>query len=226
MYSSILLDAGGVILDETLYEKETKELIISVLDKVIGNYTAEDYVSDLDESIKAFSPHNRQYIFWKHSDNNIERYNRLWKQFKTEWDGKNHELKIMSGIKTEIISLSQRYNVILAGQYGKDIINILIKEDLLSYFTNKLSQDDFKITKPDPRYFEQICSSAGVKAEECIMVGDRIDKDIVPAKQNGMATVFIRSGVYKNQTARTPDEMPDLTLDSVIGLAESIEKKF
>jgi ribonucleotide monophosphatase NagD (HAD superfamily) len=47
------------------------------------------------------------------------------------------------------------------------------------------------------------------------MVGDRIDKDIIPAKMIGMKTIRIKSGIHKNQEPRTPDEMPDLSINEL-----------
>jgi ribonucleotide monophosphatase NagD (HAD superfamily) len=56
------------------------------------------------------------------------------------------------------------------------------------------------------------------------MVGDRIDKDVIPAKLLGMKTILIRVGLHKNQQPRIPFEVPDAELDSVIGLADAILK--
>ena len=47
------------------------------------------------------------------------------------------------------------------------------------------------------------------------MVGDRIDKDIIPAKLVGMKTIRIRTGIHKNQEARTPEEIPDITVNEL-----------
>jgi ribonucleotide monophosphatase NagD (HAD superfamily) len=97
---------------------------------------------------------------------------------------------------------------------------------VLTLFVNELSQDDYYLTKPDPRYLEQICIKAKIKANECIMIGDRIDKDIIPAIQNKMGTVFVKTGVYKNQRPRTVDEIPDLVIENINGLGESIKERF
>jgi putative hydrolase of the HAD superfamily len=226
MYTTVLLDAGGVILDEQKYEEETKELLFKIINSEIGNYSFEKLDTDINESINVFAPHNRQYVIWKYCNNNIDSFYYLWKKFKTEWNKLEHDLVLMKGISGEIKMLSRKYSIILAGQYGQNIIELLKENNILQYFSNTLNQDNFSITKPDPRYFEQICKQSLIHPVDCIMVGDRIDKDILPAKQNNMGTVFIKSGIYKNQTARTPDEIPDVILDSVIGLSNRIEEKF
>jgi putative hydrolase of the HAD superfamily len=63
--------------------------------------------------------------------------------------------------------------------------------------------------KPDVRLFQHACEALGVVPEECIMVGDRIDCDIVPAKQLGMRAVRLRTGRHASQEPRTQHERPD-----------------
>jgi len=53
------------------------------------------------------------------------------------------------------------------------------------------------------------------KSEESIMVGDRIDKDVIPAKMIGMKTIRIKNGIYKNQEPRIPEEKPDITVEGI-----------
>ncbi len=71
-------------------------------------------------------------------------------------------------------------------------------------------------------YVARIAEVSGVRPEACVMVGDRIDKDVIPGKQNGMGTVFVRTGIYKIQTPRTLLEVPDITMDGLTGLAEKV----
>jgi HAD superfamily hydrolase (TIGR01549 family) len=221
-YKAILLDAGGVILDETEYELLTEKIIIEVISAMISPYGKNEYMMDLQESIEKYSPHNRQYIIWKHCKNDLHLYTKIWGTFRDKWKEINNKLELMAGIERELEILADRYELILAGQYGDSLIKLLEEKSLIHLFKTRLSQDAFSITKPDPRYFADICKAANVECRNCVMVGDRIDKDVIPAKQNSMATVFIRSGIYKYQKPRTPDEIPDLILESVYNMANSI----
>ncbi len=45
--------------------------------------------------------------------------------------------------------------------------------------------------KPDPRPFRQIIRELGCSADECLMVGDDIPVDLVPAAKLGMATYHV-----------------------------------
>ena len=57
----------------------------------------------------------------------------------------------------------------------------------------------------------------------CILVGDRLDKDIAPAKAAGMATVQFRSGRYRRQRPRTEAETPDAVVTDVPELEAAID---
>ena len=62
----------------------------------------------------------------------------------------------------------------------------------------------------------------GLAPTECILVGDRIDADIAPAKAAGMATIQFRSGRWRRQRPRSAAETPDAIVTDVTELEEAI----
>jgi HAD superfamily hydrolase (TIGR01549 family) len=224
--NTILLDAGGVILDEVEYEQKGAEVISKILQKYVLDYSEKQYWIDTEESALSLCPHTRKYIFWKYAKNDFALYKNIIDEYIKAWKTTSIKMKLMDGIDVEIKKLHKLFRIILAGQYGKEVFDVLNNYQLKECFGSLLSQDDFAITKPDTRYYEQICIRAGVDPNQCIMVGDRIDKDVIPAKAIGMKTVFIRSGIYKNQKGRIPEEYPDLIFESVNGMAEKIIEKW
>jgi putative hydrolase of the HAD superfamily len=56
----------------------------------------------------------------------------------------------------------------------------------------------------------------------CIFVGDRLDRDIAPAKARGMTTVQFRSGRYRRQRPRSDAETPDAVVTDVRELEAAI----
>lgn len=57
---------------------------------------------------------------------------------------------------------------------------------------------------------------------QCLFVGDRLDRDIAPAKAAGMATVQFRSGRYRRQRPRGEAETPDAVVTDVAELEAAI----
>jgi HAD superfamily hydrolase (TIGR01549 family) len=80
------------------------------------------------------------------------------------------------------------------------------------------------IRKPDPRAFAAAATALGVAPTECMMVGDRIDNDIAPAKSLGMAAILFRSGRHRRQRPRTPAEAPDAIVTDVPELEAAIDE--
>lgn len=84
------------------------------------------------------------------------------------------------------------------------------------YFDVIAASAELGAAKPDPEIFRKALSLAGCRAEEAVMVGDRLDNDIIPAKALGMTAVWIRKGLAAYQTS----EIPDHVIDSLGDLKE------
>lgn len=54
------------------------------------------------------------------------------------------------------------------------------------------------------------------------MIGDRLDNDIIPAKQIGMKTIWIRQGLAKYQDKLIGISNSDYIIDSLIELKNII----
>jgi putative hydrolase of the HAD superfamily len=222
MITTVLLDAGGVILDESEHEKVRVEIATRLLKEAVSAYSETLLRADIDEAIEVFCPRILAYVLWKRLRPDLDLFNALYRAFREEWAGRRPPLKLMPGLGNAIAEISRHLRVGIAGQYGGDLLELLEREALLDHFAYRFTQDDFDITKPDPRYLERIAAACGVETCECIMVGDRVDNDIIPAKQLGMKTVLVRVGLHRNQVPRMPAEMPDMEIVGISGLADAV----
>jgi HAD superfamily hydrolase (TIGR01549 family) len=220
MIHNIFLDVGGVILDETEFENNSAEIITDIINQYNKEFGLDNYWKDIDEAVYRFVPKVYDYVLYKNIDDIVK-----FQAAKTEYKSKiksYNTLKLMEGITKFLIKFSKYYRIGIIGQYGTDFRNFLEKKSILKYFTYSEIQDDYKFTKPDTRYFEAILNKCDCKVEESVMVGDRIDKDVIPAKFIGMKTIRIRTGIHKNQEPRTPDEMAEMTVEKLCDI--KIEK--
>lgn len=69
--------------------------------------------------------------------------------------------------------------------------------------------------KPDLRLFEMALQKAKCDPSDAIMVGDRLDNDIIPAKKLGMKTVWVRQGYAIYQCIDDESKQPDYIVDSI-----------
>ena len=76
------------------------------------------------------------------------------------------------------------------------------------------------VGKPSFIMLEVALAALGVTAAECAMVGDRIETDIVMARQCGLASVLVLSGITSRDDPRIAEVSPDLVLPSLRDLLE------
>ena len=81
------------------------------------------------------------------------------------------------------------------------------------------------IRKPDPRIFLLGVEALGLKPGEVTVVGDSLDKDIIPAQEAGCQTVWLR-GEGWNPGPHKRDCPHCETIDSLDELLLMIEKKY
>lgn len=66
---------------------------------------------------------------------------------------------------------------------------------LLKYFDIVLASAEEGISKPDIEIFHRALTAAKCVPDNAVMIGDRLDNDIAPAKKVGMKTVWIKQGL-------------------------------
>lgn len=86
--------------------------------------------------------------------------------------------------------------------------------NLLDYFSVIASSDILGVAKPDKSIFETALHMANCKAQNAVMVGDRMDNDILPAKGIEMKTVWIL-GKYANQISKEIQSKADYTMETI-----------
>jgi HAD superfamily hydrolase (TIGR01662 family) len=80
------------------------------------------------------------------------------------------------------------------------------------------TSDGWGVEKPSPAFFDRVVREAGVAAGSVLYVGDRLDNDIRPAQQVGIATALIRRGPW-GHILRVP-EVEERCLFTLDGLVE------
>ena len=78
------------------------------------------------------------------------------------------------------------------------------------------------VAKPDPAIFRIALERAGCAPEEAVMIGDRLDNDIAPAKAVGMRTVWLPQGPAAWHSVRRAAECPDKRVESLGELLEAL----
>lgn len=96
----------------------------------------------------------------------------------------------------------------------------LNRQGILKYIDLIVASAEEGVAKPDRRIFEIALERSNCKPANTIMVGDRIDNDIVPAKQTGMHTIWIRRGIWQYWNIKEEIEQPDLVINNLTELCD------
>lgn len=91
---------------------------------------------------------------------------------------------------------------------------------LLAYIDLVVASAEERVAKPDPAIFRIALERACCQPQEAVMIGDRLDNDVAPAKAIGMRTVWLPQGPARWQAPRAAAETADARVDSLTELTE------
>jgi putative hydrolase of the HAD superfamily len=84
--------------------------------------------------------------------------------------------------------------------------------------------DDLGLHKPDPALFARTLEIAGVVPARTVMVGDRLDYDMIPAKATGMRTVWVLRGEAPDDPTPAQLSLPDAAIEDLTELAGVLDE--
>jgi len=91
----------------------------------------------------------------------------------------------------------------------------LRKLGIRPFFRFVLGSQDVGFVKPDQRLYLLAIEKMGIPAQNSLMIGDRLENDIRPAKALGFHTIWLRAGVSKAQKIECREEEPDQSVSSL-----------
>lgn len=91
-----------------------------------------------------------------------------------------------------LLRLKEQYPMVLVSNFYGNIQTVLGEFGLDGVFSQIIESAVVGVRKPDPRIFSLGVEALGLKPDEVVVVGDSIDKDIVPARQAGCHMVWFR----------------------------------
>jgi len=77
------------------------------------------------------------------------------------------------------------------------------------------SEPDAVLGKPSSTTARLAAERIGVPAEDCVLVGDRLDTDVAMGERTGMTTVLVRTGVSSDADLADSDVEPDHVCDAL-----------
>ncbi len=226
----MLFDVGGPIDTEVVPERLIDRDIRAALAAEGMEPTADEVLRASDQAVACFAPDAYRCMVWTLAGQDEGTARRAYARFagdamRTARSVERGGLELRPGIGSVLRRLRQPGLLLgLAANQPAGVVAELDRAELADLFSHKRVSGHHGYRKPDVRVFLSACEELEVSPEECVMVGDKIDNDIVPARTLGMATVRIRTGRHRTQQPRTWDEQPDADVLDAEGILAAVEQ--
>ena len=202
---------GFTLADETaVWEKRCREQAELPEARALG-LTAADIYREIEEASRQYKPQFRTVI---------EKY-----RF-TQAAPYRGELETLYPDAIPVLkTLCQKYSLGVIANQTQGLQKRLEEWDIAAYFSVVASSWEVNASKPDPAIFRYALAQANCAPEHALMIGDRLDNDIYPAKALGMKTLRIMQGFGALQIPKSPDFAPDFTVGSLNGLLTLLQSE-
>lgn len=203
----VFLDVGNVVLDEDVLTYGVFRLHVEAIRGARPDRSFLDLLEEREalalrgsrwpvfEVASRYLPPGRVAALWEESRD------RVLSDFASY-----HPL--ITGAREAIEILAGRYRLGIIANQPPEARRLLEDLGLLSKFQVVCLSEEMGQFKPDPALFSSALMLAGATPAECLMVGDRYEQDVVPARRLGMAAVLVRRGLRPG--SGRPDLHPDL----------------
>ena len=104
-----------------------------------------------------------------------------------------------------LLQLKQQYPMVLVSNFYGNIATVLKEFKLDGIFNTIIESAVVGVRKPDPQIFTLGVEALGLQPDEVVVVGDSMDKDIIPAGKAGCHTVWFKGEGWTNDPV---DETP------------------
>lgn len=196
MFKWIFFDVGSTLVDETeAYDHRVRDMIAGT------NITFQEF--DRGRIALACQGLDGNSAAIKH-----------FGLTKTPWHSED-EIPYSDAYST-LAALRQRgYNLGIIANQKPGMAERLDEWGMLQYFDVIVASAEIGYAKPDKEIFEKAFELARCTAQESVMVGDRLDNDIIPAKAIGMKTVWVKNGLAKYQDAELGENVADHQINTL-----------
>ncbi len=222
---AILWDVGGPILDEdemyVTWERGIFETFRTHFDRTI---TDAEFADAKEWAIQSYAPYSFRAMLYQLCNRDEDLLSKVERAF---WPSvPSHSAIINPGIKELLVDLSAKVPMAIVANQLKGLPERLQSLGLDKCFRHVISAGEYGLYKPDLRVFQHALEKLNVAPHSALMVGDRLDNDVVPAKLLGIKTLFLNCGWYENQKVRLPNEQPDYTVRSVPEMIAKLRQLF
>ena len=200
----VFFDIGYTLINEdNVWKQRCKEQAMSNEAKILGLSETDIYNEIVNASME-YKPQYRTVV---------KKYN-----FKEVAPYRSELEKPYEDAVKVLEYLRRKYKLGIIANQADGLAERLEKYGIKKYFSLVISSWDYQVMKPDAKIFKIALEKAQCEPEEAVMIGDRLDNDICPAKSIGMNTIWIKQGFGGMQKISEEKYCPDEQVDCLSDL--------
>lgn len=224
MIRAILFDVGGPLEDTAALDDRADALIVDLFRRETVYLQPADYLAAESRTLASRAPDFWRGVIWRLAGRSPALAHTVWTRF-AQVRGSDSKGAARAGMIELLATLR-------AGGIGLVALDDAPRDlggriDHLGYgalFDATVSGATLDTAKPDPRIWLAAAEACGARPGECLMVGDRIDADVAPARRLGMTTIWLRVGRWRDTEPRDWTELPDAEARDTDELAAAIDR--
>ena len=197
----VFLDMGTTLIDETRAHR----------------HRTRDMLAGTGISFEQF--HEKRIAFARQNLNGDAEAIRFFGLTKTPWP-KEDEVPYPQAEAILAYLRGRGYGIGVIANQSPGSVERLRGWGLLPYIDVVAASAELGVAKPDRAIFDRALEMAHCTAQEAVMIGDRLDNDVVPAKRLGMAAIWIRQGLAVYQDPQWAEGRADAVVRHLLELKE------
>ena len=212
----VFLDIGGVIYDDRIYRRA----VLRGLRDLGAQVTDEEYEAAYEGLRRAQSASFRDALADRFLSPEMDR-DVVTRAIAPHWANPPDALhEDVRPCLEALVGAGYRLGII--ANQPSEVRRAMVRDRITGYFEFLGVSDDLGLEKPDARIFEHALREVGAEPSACVMVGDRLDYDVRPARAAGMRSVWLLRGEAPEEP--TPEQLaePDAAIRTLAELPSAL----
>ncbi len=201
MIKWIFFDIGNVILNDDPAMVFFYHEIFQAIQQNGKHVTLDEVLAARERSIlverngRHYEAVMKEFLgdgIWQQVDKRIRRsLAENWAEYSPLIPGIVPVIQHLAGLTGRWQRPVSRFSLGIIANQPREVIGILDNLGVLKYFQIHGISQIVGMSKPEPRFFQWALEQSNCQPHEAIMIGDRVDNDIKPAKAIGMKTIWL-----------------------------------
>ena len=203
----IFFDLGNTLYDEN---NSDYERIVSLIERSRYDISPDDFLEQMKCGAASYAASPFTYA-------------RKYFGITENYPYSSEKEVLFDGVYDALHSLSRKYKLGILANQPSSTLERLKRDGIYNFFDICLLSETEKMFKPDLAFFKYAIKKSDCCPSKIVMVGDRLDNDIMPAKKSGMKTIRIKQGLNSVQKPLSDEYIPDWEVTSVQQLCDFLK---